>query len=199
MESFAAFLGVSLIVIVTPGQDTALTIRNALTRGRRGGIHTALGISAGQVVWGLAAAAGLAALLKASEPAFLALRIAGALYLAYLGALALWSAVRRTAPTQGTAPRRAGAPFRQGLISNLSNPKSAVFFTSLLPQFGHSFAALAALGTVMACMTAVWLTAYAAAVDRAGDFLRRTRIRRTLDAVTGAVLVALGVRIATER
>jgi threonine/homoserine/homoserine lactone efflux protein len=131
-----AFLGVSALVIVTPGQDTALTIRNSLAGGRRAGVLTALGVSAGQAVWALAAAAGAAALLRASEPAFVAVRLIGAAYLVYLGALAVRSAVRRGAdpPPETARPRRL-APLRQGLLSNLGNPKMAVFFTGLLPQF----------------------------------------------------------------
>jgi threonine/homoserine/homoserine lactone efflux protein len=195
--SFLAFLGISVLLVVTPGQDTALTIRNTIVGGRPAGLRTACGVSAGQAIWALAAAAGLAALLRASEPAFLALRFAGAAYLVYLGAVALWSAFRGTA---AHLPRgRRGAPFRQGLLSNLSNPKSAVFFTSLLPQFGHSFSALLALGLVLCGLTAAWLGAYAVAVAQAGDFLRRSRVRRALDGVTGAVLVAFGVRLAAER
>ncbi len=100
------------------------------------------------------------------------------------------------APLRDRRPRRA---FRQGLISNLGNPKMAIFFPSLLPQFAHSFAALLALGLLFASMTLVWLVAYAFAVAKAGDVLRRPRIRRTIDAVVGAVLVAFGVRLATER
>jgi threonine/homoserine/homoserine lactone efflux protein len=89
--------------------------------------------------------------------------------------------------------------FRQGVISNLGNPKMAVFFTSLLPQFGSSFPALLALGLVFSTMTLAWLSGYAAAVAKAGDVLRRSRVRRALDAATGTVLVALGLRLATER
>ena len=90
--------------------------------------------------------------------------------------------------------------FRQGLLSNLGNPKMAVFFTSLLPQFGgESFGALLGLGLVFCAMTFVWLSAYAAAVAKAGDVLRRPAIERALDAVVGVVLVSLGLRLATER
>jgi len=90
----AAFLGVSLLVIVTPGQDTALTIRNTLAGGRRGGVFTALGVVSGQLTWALATSAGLAAVLVASQPAFTALRLAGAVYLVLLGLQALVAAVR---------------------------------------------------------------------------------------------------------
>jgi threonine/homoserine/homoserine lactone efflux protein len=197
VASLLALLGVSALLIVTPGQDTALTIRNTLAGGRRAGVRTALGVSSGQAIWALAAAAGLAALLQASEPAFLVLRLAGAAYLVYLGARALWSALHGSAP-HAVAARR-GAPYRQGLLSNLGNPKMAVFFTSLLPQFGHSFAALLGLGFVFCSMTLAWLCAYAVVIARAGDVLRRRRVRRVIDAVTGAVLVAFGARLATER
>jgi threonine/homoserine/homoserine lactone efflux protein len=198
----AAFVGVAVLVIVTPGQDTALTIRNSLLGGRRSGIFTALGVSAGQCAWALATSAGIAALLVASEPAFVALRLFGAAYLVFLGVQALWSAVGRTTRPEVVAGPRGGAhprtAFRQGLISNLGNPKMAVFFPSLLPQFAHSFAGLLILGVVFAAMTLVWLTAYALAVAKAGDVLRRPKIRRIIDAVVGAVLVAFGVRLASD-
>ena len=191
-----AFFTISALVIVTPGPDTALTIRNALLGGRRGGVRTAAGVATGQACWTLATSAGIAA-LSASRPAFLVLRLLGAAYLVYLGASSL-VATFRGSQTHHPAPKSRSA-FRQGLFSNLGNPKMAVFFTSLLPQFGHSFGALLALGLVFSCMTLTWLTAYGIAVARAGDFLRRGWVRRTLDALTGAVLVALGVRVATER
>jgi threonine/homoserine/homoserine lactone efflux protein len=196
----AAFLGVSAIVIATPGPDTALTIRNALVGGRRGGALTALGVATGQATWALAAGAGLAALLRASAPAFDAVRLAGAAYLVFLGAQALVAAARRDAPVSLRAGR--GSPYRQGLLSNLGNPKMAVFFTSLLPQVapgGASFASLAGFGLVFALMTLTWLTAYGLAVARAGDVLRRPRVRRTLEGLTGAVLIALGLRLAADR
>jgi threonine/homoserine/homoserine lactone efflux protein len=193
------FLAVAAIVIVTPGPDTALLIRNALTGGRRAGYLTALGVAAGQATWALAASLGLAALLAASEPAFHALRLAGAGYLVYLGVTALRAAWRGDA-LHARPTRSHGSPFRQGLLSNLANPKMAVFFTSLLPQFGGtSFAASLGLGLVFALLTLAWLSAYGIAVAKAGDLLRRTPIRRALDAVTGVVLVALGLRVAAER
>jgi len=196
----AAFLGVSAVVIVTPGQDTALTIRNTLLGGRSGGIATAAGVVSGQLVWALAASAGLSAVLLASAPLFMAIRIAGAAYLVLLGVQALVAAIRGAHRVDAdAAPRRRRAPYRQGVLSNLGNPKMAVFFTSLLPQFGSSFAAMLALGLVFATLTLVWLSAYAVAVAKATNFLQRSWVRRGIDAVTGLVLVALGLRVATER
>jgi threonine/homoserine/homoserine lactone efflux protein len=194
----AAFLGVSAIVIVTPGQDTALTIRNTLLGGRRGGVSTAAGVVSGQLVWAVAASAGLSAVLLASAPLFTAIRVAGAVYLVLLGIQSLVAAVRRRHRVEGRTPRRQ-APYRQGVLSNLGNPKMAVFFTSLLPQFGSSFAGMLALGLLFAALTLAWLSAYALAVARASGFLQRSRVRRVLDALTGLALVALGLRVATER
>jgi threonine/homoserine/homoserine lactone efflux protein len=203
------FLSISVLVIVTPGPDTALTVRNTLLGGRRGGIFTALGVVLGQAVWALATAAGLAALLAASEPAFVAVKLLGAAYLVFLGAQALFWAIRGGAPARRAA-RSLGAPrvtraaaLRQGVVSNLTNPKMAAFFPSLLPQFAtgpdSAFPALLGLGLVFCTLTLAWLTAYAVALARAGDALNRPRVRRALEGVTGAFLMALGLRLATER
>ncbi|HZS24366.1 MAG TPA: LysE family translocator [Gaiellaceae bacterium] len=201
MADLAAYLGVAALVIVVPGPDTALLIRNALGGGRTSGIATAFGVATGQAVWTLVTSLGLAAVLIASEPAFTALRIGGALYLGWLGVHALVDAVRGAAAPGARAtavvPARA---YLRGLLSNLGNPKMALFFTSLLPQFAaRSFGALAALGLLFCAMTLVWLACYACVVARIGDVLRRSRVRRALDAVTGATLVAFGARLAAER
>jgi threonine/homoserine/homoserine lactone efflux protein len=195
MGEVAAFVAVAAVVICTPGPDTALTIRNTLVGGRRGGALTAVGVSTGQAAWTLATAAGVAALLAASEPAFVALKLAGAAYLVYLGARSLLAALLGTERPRLARP---GRPFTQGLISNLGNPKMAAFFPALLPQFAGSFAGLVSLGLAFCLMTLAWLTAYALVVARACDLLGRSRVRRSLEAATGAVLVALGIRVATE-
>lgn len=203
MGELVAFLAVALVVICTPGPDTALTVRNSLLGNRRAGIFTALGVSTGQLVWTLAASIGIAALLVASEPAFQALKLAGAAYLIWLGVQTLWSVVRRQSRERDSEPRRAVSArqaWRQGVLSNLGNPKSAAFFTSLLPQFGDgSFFALLALGLLYSALTLTWLTGYAVVVNKAGDVLRRERVRRAIDAVMGAVLVAFGIRLAERR
>jgi threonine/homoserine/homoserine lactone efflux protein len=199
------FLTVSALVIVTPGQDTALTIRNTLAGGRRSGMATATGVSAGQAVWAVATAAGLAAVLRASGPVFLAIRLAGAAYLVLLGAQALRDAIRSRgtgghpgadrATTRGPVPC---AAFRQGLLSNLGNPKMAVFFTTLLPQFASAFASLLAFGVLFCGLTLVWLCAYAAVVSRPRRGMARHVNYSAVEGLTGAVLVGLGVRVASE-
>ena len=209
MGALWAFVGIATLVIVTPGPDTALTIRNALLGGRVAGVATAVGVALGLAVWTAAASAGLAALLVASEPAFLAVKLAGAAYLVLLGATTLLHALRgrRDHHADGDGARkprlRPAIALRQGLLNDLGNPKIAVFFTTLLPQFapshGPAFVTLLAFGLLFCAMTFVWLCAYSVAVARAGDALRRPRVRRALDAVMGAALVAIGVRVAAER
>jgi threonine/homoserine/homoserine lactone efflux protein len=206
------FLGLAVVVIVTPGPDTALTIRNTIAGGRAAGLGTGLGVASGQAIWTLAAAAGVAALLVASEPAFLALKYAGAAYLVFLGLQTLAGAVRPSAARHAPEPalpavRRARLPvrtaWRQGMVSDLANPKMAVFYTSLLPQFtpadGPAFPVLLGLGVIFSLMTFSWLALYATAVDRLSDLLGRTGVRRALDAAMGTVLVALGGRLALEK
>jgi threonine/homoserine/homoserine lactone efflux protein len=202
--SLVAFLSISVVVIATPGQDTALTIRNTLGGGRGSGVATAGGIALGQAVWTVAASAGVVALLTASEPVFRALKLAGAAYLVYLGAQSLWAAIGRRAAAhavRSSAPMSPTRALRQGVLSNLGNPKMAVFFASLLPQFAPegsaSFAVLLALGFLFCTMTFAWLTFYAFAVASLSRLLTGT-VRRALDAVTGVVLVALGLRLATD-
>jgi threonine/homoserine/homoserine lactone efflux protein len=207
--SLLAFLGVSLVVIATPGPDTAITIRNTLFGGRSGGVLTALGIATGQTIWAGATSAGIVAALIASQPLFLAVKYAGGAYLIYLGIRALREAIRPSAPVRANLPAAGSAPrltplsaFQQGVISDLSNPKMAVFFVSLLPQFilsgDATFSRFLLLGIVFACMTFIWLALYAAFVSSAAHLLHRPSIRRLLEGATGIVLIGLGLRIAAE-
>jgi threonine/homoserine/homoserine lactone efflux protein len=205
MAHLVAFLGVAALVIVTPGPDTALTVRNTLVGGRRAGVFSAFGAVTGLLVWVLTASVGIAGLLVASEPAFVAVKVVGAAYLVFLGVSALVHAWRAGYGSSEALPSRALPPraaYRQGLLSDLGNPKIAVFFTSLLPQFAGgsrpSFFSMLSLGLIFVCMTLTWLVLYVSAVARAGDVLRRPRVRRTLDAAFGTVLIALGLRVASE-
>ena len=204
LGSYLAFLGVSLLVICTPGQDTALTIRNTLLGSRATGVATAVGVSTGQAAWTVATSAGLAVVLMASGPLFLAIRLAGAAYLVYLGIRSLLKAMLRqemgdAAPVHSRLSPRAA--FVQGFLSNLSNAKMVAFFISLLPPFAGphpSFVLLLALGLNFSLLTLAWLTGYAVAVARLGRWLRRGSMRRALDAALGLVLVGLGLRVGSE-
>jgi threonine/homoserine/homoserine lactone efflux protein len=205
---FGAFLAISTLLAITPGPDTALVTGNALVGGRRAGAFTVLGIALGLLVWTLAASVGIAAVLRASEPAFVAVKVVGSVYLVYLGAQALRGAIRgkgariELAPA-GTARIPPRVAFRQGLLCNLGNPKIAIFFTSFLPQFAAgddpSFAALLVLALTFSAIGLLWLTVYNLGVARAGEFLRRPTVRRLVEGLTGIVLVGFGVRLALER
>lgn len=206
LGQYIAFLGVSLLVICTPGQDTALTIRNTLLGDRRTGVATAAGVSMGQATWTVATSAGLAVLLMASAPLFLAIRLAGAAYLVYLGARSALKAIGHRESQDMASPASqprltTRAAFVQGCLSNLSNPKMIAFFISLLPPFAGvhpSLPLLLALGLNFSLLTLAWLVGYAFAVQRVSRTLRRARVRRALDGLLGAVLVGLGIRVGSE-
>jgi RhtB (resistance to homoserine/threonine) family protein len=201
------FIGVAAIVIVVPGPDTAVVTKNILVHGRRAGLGTSLGVSAGLLLWTLAAAVGVASVVRSSAVAFTALKLIGALYLVWLGLQALRAAGHAAAGEE--ASKAAARPamgllggFRQGFMSDLANPKIGVFFTSLLPQFVDPgrpvLLPFMALGAVFVLMTVLWLSAYCLIAARAAETLRRPRIRAALDRVTGIVLIAIGLRLATE-
>ncbi len=196
------FVGVVALLTITPGADMAMVARSVFTGGRRDAFATTLGISAGCFVWACASALGVAAVLAASQTAYDALRLVGAAYLVWLGVQSLLAARNGVAP-DATAASRPGHPFRQGLLTNLFNPKIAVFYSTFLPQFiGPGDPALL-VSMVLACvhiaLGLVWLSLYAWLLDRAVEAFKGSRVRRALDALTGTVLVGLGLRLAVER
>jgi RhtB (resistance to homoserine/threonine) family protein len=195
------FVAVALVIVLTPGVDMALVTRNALRHGRRAALLTAAGVNVGIALWTAASAIGIAALVATSARLFDVVKLAGAVYLVYLGVQTLRHRGRAIGVSSArlTSRRALG----QGLLSNLLNPKIAVFFTSLLPQFvdrsAHTLLALLLLGAIFNAIGVAWLTLYALLVARSRLFFLRPRVRRALDAVSGVVLVGLGVRLAFER
>jgi threonine/homoserine/homoserine lactone efflux protein len=160
-------------------------------------------VSVGQAIWTVAASAGLAAVVIAWGPAFVAIKLAGAGYLIFLGVQLLRGAIRPAAEDATTTVTRVTplTGLRQGVLSNLGNPKMAAFFTSLLPQFvpadDASFWALLGMGLTFCALTLNWLVVYALAIAWAGDVLRRPRTRRLLDGLVGSVMIGFGLRLAT--
>jgi threonine/homoserine/homoserine lactone efflux protein len=194
-----AFLGTAVIIALTPGADTAIVVRNALVAGAGPARLTALGTSTGLLVWGVASGLGIAAVLNASAEVFTVVKLAGAIYLAWLGL----QAIRHAGAHVPSQPGGGGSPFRQGLFCNLLNPKAGIFFTALLPQFvspdDPALLVSLLLTAIAAATSLAWLAVYATLVPRAGDVLRRPPVRRAIDRVTGAVLIGLGVRLALTR
>jgi threonine/homoserine/homoserine lactone efflux protein len=197
------FAVVAGVLTVTPGLDTALVLRSALTRGRREAAATAAGIVAGLLVWGAAAAAGVSALLTASDAAYDVLRYAGAAYLLWLGMRLLVRAVRGgdlAVEPSGAAPASAWRAASTGLATNLLNPKVGVFYVALLPQFVPAGTDPLAVGLLLAAvhglLSAVWFGLLIGLASVLARWLRRPATVRVIDGVTGTALVGFGVRLA---
>ena len=205
MEDVVAFAVVAAVIVVVPGPDMALVLRNGAAYGRHAAIATALGVNAGLLVWAVAAALGIAAVLHASATAFTLLKLAGAAYLVWLGLRTLHDAWRgtMTRSSDSRSGRRKTSPFRQGLLSNLFNPKIALVYTTLIPQFvdrgGAEVPQTFLLAAVFVAMGLAWLTGFALLVARIGVLLNRSSVRRVVNVVAGTMLTALGVRLAFER
>lgn len=206
-----AFIGVAALLTITPGADMAVVTRITLVHGKRAAWLASLGIVTGLLCWALASTMGLAALLHASATAYTGFRVVGAAYLIWLGIQSLRGAHGRAGhggvqdvPAVVPAADIGGtAAYRQGLLSNLLNPKVGVFYSTFLPQFIAPGDPVVATSLLLAgihiIMGVVWLFAYAAMVARAGDVLRRPRVRIQMERLTGAVLVAFGLRLSLER
>jgi threonine/homoserine/homoserine lactone efflux protein len=205
VSSLGAFVLAVLLISASPGPAMALIFRRAALRGLRGAVPTVLGLELGLFVWALFAGAGLAALVAASEVAYLVLRVVGAAVLLVLGFRALRTAWRGEAvAVEVPLPlgRRWWGAFAEGVVVQLANPKAAVFMIAFYPQFvpadGPVFATTAVLGLLQITLETVLYLGLAAGVARAGTWFRRPRIRRRLEAVSGTVLVGLGLRVAAS-
>ncbi len=209
-----ALLGFALaatLLILAPGPDFMLVMRNTVRGGRRAGWVTACGTLSGLTVWALAAALGLSALLRVSHVAYDVLRFCGAAYLIWLGVTSLVSFRRkgtdraRPAPdvaALGQAPTRPGRAYLNGMLSNLLNPKISVFFMAFLPAFVPAGASASqfslVLGAWFIAETGLWLAVVAWLADRGVRWLRRPAVQRWLERITGIVLIGFGLRLATE-
>ncbi len=199
-----AFVVAVLLISASPGPAMALILRRAAVQGWRGAVPTVLGLELGLYVWALLAAAGFAALVAVSQVAWVVLKVVGAGVLLHLGVRAWRSALSAHEPPDDgpAAPgaRRWWARFGEGAVVQLANPKAAVFMLAFYPQFVPAgrplFATTAALALLQVAIETVLYLALAAAVGRAGGWFRRPRVRRRLEAVSGTVLVGLGVRVA---
>ena len=207
---YLAFTGIAAVLTITPGADMALVAKNVFTRGRSGSFATILGICSGLFVHATASALGLSAILAKSARAFEIVKWAGAAYLFYLGVMALQRAVRGGAPVSlealdtSTKQRRSWwGGFSEGMLTNILNPKVAVFYLTFLPQFiapGDPVLRLSLfLASVHVAMGLVWLTIYSRALHELNTKLAGRRLRRGIEAVTGGLLMALGARLVFAR
>lgn len=200
------FIATAVVLVLTPGQDTFFILGRSLAGGRRAGIAAALGITAGSLVHTGLAALGLSAMLATSAYAFTTVKLVGAAYLIYIGVRALLARAGGL-PGGEVSTDSAGhwSAFRQGVLSNLLNPKVALFFLALMPQFidsasTHKVAAFMALGLTFVTLGVIWCVILAVAAAALRDvFLRRPSMARVLNRVAGAVFIGLGIRLATTR
>ncbi|MFI6503273.1 LysE family translocator [Nonomuraea typhae] len=188
---------------ISPGPDFAVVVRRSAVSGRGYGMAAAAGIGLGVFAWVVAASTGVAALLAASSVAFTVVKAAGAAYLLYLGAKALRAALRRGGEFRLDLPdpgkKSSAAAFLEGLLTNILNPKAAFFFVALMPQFiseGAPLADTVTLSLVGLVGTAAWFLAVANLVGALRRVFARPAVRRTVDGLTGAALIALGVKLA---
>jgi threonine/homoserine/homoserine lactone efflux protein len=197
-----AFVGFAALLTILPGSDMALVTRNVLAIGRRRTLGTIFGIASGCIIHATASALGISAVLATSATAFNVMKTAGAAYLIWIGVQSIRGA---RAPASGGTERGKGrtSPFLQGFLTNILNPKVAIFYLTVLPQFvspgDNVLKRSLILASIHIAMGLVWLIAYAWFVDRLGGVLTRPRVKAWLERVTGGVLIALGARLAWER
>lgn len=205
---FAAYLAIATVLIVTPGPDTALVIRNALRSGARAAGFSALGIGLGSAGWAVASLLGVAVLLETSAVGFTVFKLAGAAYLGYLGLRTIVGTLRGERPDGARQAKAARPPLSgraalaQGLLNNLLNPKAGAIFVTVFPQFiapGDSPVRLLAMLVAYEAVLLVWLNLYGLVLGRGGASPLGVRASRYLERLTGAVLIGLGVRLALER
>jgi threonine/homoserine/homoserine lactone efflux protein len=199
LETLLSFAGIAVLVSVTPGPATALVVRSAALHGRREAMLTTLGNSTGILMWALASVLGISALVAASEAAFWALKVAGAVVLVWLGVRALRG--RGGSSAAGTEPGRSA--YGNGLVTSFANPKLAVFFVALFPQFLHDgdsvLLTTLAMALLLIAVDLVYFTLLALVVSRARRAVVGSALARRVERLTGAVMIALGVRVALER
>jgi len=202
------FAVIAAILTVTPGADTMLVIRNVMARGRRAGILTTLGICTGLFMHAALSAVGLSVILLRSATVFEAVKLLGAAYLVYLGAHSIRAGIGQPQRNGRAEGERGRLPWRQhsaleGFLTNILNPKVAIFYIALLPQFIHPGDSVLAKSLLLAGIHwlegIVWLTVVSLFVGRMREWIRDARVRRAIETTSGGIMIALGLRLAMER
>jgi len=202
IHDFGLFLASALLLNLTPGQDTLYILGRTLGEGRTAGVAAALGVSAGTAVHALAAALGVSAIVAASDTAFTLMKLIGACYLVYLGIGLLRGYVALNAEPERRGPATPAAAFRQGILTNVANPKVALFFLAFLPQFvdaasSNRVGALRVLGLRFVTTSRLCCLLLVAGADHIrGKFCQSRRAAHLLRRAVGVIFVGLGLRLA---
>lgn len=202
-SAYWSFLAFAFVLVLVPGPDFAVVTRNTLAGGHRRGAWSAAGVASSNALQGIAAAAGLGVVIVSSQPLFQAIKWAGIAYLAFLAVQAFRSALAGEYPplSDGSSSGRALSGWRQGFLSNITNPKVLVFYLAVLPQFlgpDASVPTLLAFALSHALLSLLYLLVLVAGLHRVRRVLSRRRVRRALDAATGTALAGFGARLAAE-
>jgi threonine/homoserine/homoserine lactone efflux protein len=204
LTALVTFSLAAALIVLLPGPDTLVVVRNLIRDGRRGATLTVLGVLSGLAIWVVTAALGLAALLRASRDGYTALRLVGAVYLVWLGVNSLRARAAKHADeiTATSPPKLLGVGYRAGLATDLLNPKVGVFFVTFLPGFvpsGHPVGSTSLVfGAIFVIETAAYFALLLMLAGRITRWMSQPAIRRRLDRATGLVLIGFGVRLASE-
>lgn len=206
MGNFYLFLLMSIVLIILPGPDTGLVTQNTIAQGRRGGVQTALGSISGVIIHTLAAVVGLSAIIVKSAFLFSIFKYVGAFYLIYLGIISLWAIKKKgivIEDNKGEKKNASLSAFRQGFLTNVLNPKVAVFFLTFLPQFlepgSNTFLQFLIMGLTYAVLTLIWFLMYVYLIHSVNVWMKKPSVQRAIQGISGIVLLSFGIKLALER
>jgi len=207
VENFYLFVFMCMLLIILPGPDTAIATKNTLTVGRIGGLKTALGTCCALLIHTSAAVFGLSAIIVKSAFLFSVFKYVGAIYLVYLGIKTLWALrkkeVAASVETNTAKQYENKSCFKQGFLTNLLNPKVAVFFLTFLPQFvdagSDTFVPFLIMGFTYTLLTAIWFFLYVYLLNQISTFMKKPKAQNMIEGITGAILIGFGIKLALEK
>lgn len=205
MENYSLFILMSILLIILPGPDTGLITQNTLAAGKQGGMKTVLGSAGGLMIHTLAVTLGLSSILVKSAFLFSIFKYVGAIYLIYLGITSLWSLRRKATDGDETSENvyKHKSHFFQGFLTNVLNPKVAVFFLTFLPQFVKpgtgAFWQFLAMGLTYTVLTVIWFFFYIHFINWIRAWMKKPSTQRVIQGMTGVALLGFGVKLALEK
>ena len=207
MENFYLFVITCVFLVILPGPDTAIMTKNTLTVGKQGGFKTMLGICCALSIHTLTAIVGLSAIIAKSALLFSIFKYVGAVYLIYLGVKSLWTLRNKEkaeiTETVAKNKHKNKSSFKQGFLTNLLNPKIAVFFLTFLPQFvnpgSHTIIPFLILGITYIVLTVVWYLFYIYLLNQISAFMKKPKTQKVIEGITGTILIGFGIKLALEK
>ncbi len=207
MENFYLFVLMCILLIILPGPDTAIITKNTLTVGRSGGLKTAFGTCCALLIHTSAAVLGLSAIIVKSALLFSIFKYVGAIYLIYLGVKTLWSLRKKeavaTMDLNTKSQFKHTSCLKQGFLTNILNPKVAVFFLTFLPQFvdsgSNALIPFLIMGITYTVLTAIWFLFYVSLINQISTFMKKPKAQNMIEGITGTILIGFGIKLALEK